>query len=586
MMPMRRLFNIPLQLLFIFPILVVLVSSAGFYHYSIQKKEIKKDKQNELLAIADLKVSQIVNWRKERLADAVTLRDNFLLAPQIKHMLQSAEKTRERRDILAWMASFKETYQYDDILLLDTNGNILLSVAQKTGSVGPDAKRLIASALKTKNIIFSDLYRSKVVSRIHFSIVVPVMSKDKDDMLGVFLLRIDPYLFLYPLIEKWPTPSQTAETMLVRNEKNEVLYLNDLRHVKGTALKFRLPTSKPYLPAAMLLKGREGIFEGIDYRGIEVLAAMRSVPNTSWGIVAKVDKEEVYAPIKVRLWNVMMVISLSLLAAGLSVLLIWHKKDEEELKKNREQLETTVKLRTKELEQVNKHLKKSYQDMESFSYSVSHDLRQPLVVIEWFANNLLKKSGDRLNDDAKEKLSVIVGQAAKMTQLIKDLLAFSQANMREVRKSDIDMNVLLHSAIEDIKVTAGSRTLQFNVKDLPSAWGDEALIRQVVLNLLSNAVKYTAKREIAEIEINGEESEEETTYFVRDNGVGFDSEQAERLFGLFIRLHPAEEFEGTGVGLALSKRIIERHGGCMWAESKPEEGAIFYFTLPKKSSAS
>ncbi|MCE5311761.1 MAG: hypothetical protein LLF86_01265 [Nitrospiraceae bacterium] len=584
---MPRLFrNMPFQLGLIFLILVLLVASAGFYHYSIQKKEIKKDKQNELLAIADLKVSQIVNWRKERLADAATLRDNFLLAPQIKHMLQSSEKTRERRDILAWMASFKETYQYDDILLLDINGNILLSVAQRTGSVGPDAKMLIASALKTRNIIFSDLYRSKVVSRIRFSIVVPIMSKDKDEMLGVFLLRIDPYLFLYPLIEKWPTPSQTAETMLVRREKNEVLYLNDLRHVKGTALKFKLPISKPYLPAAMLVKGKEGIFEGIDYRGIEVLAAMRSVPNTSWGIVAKVDKEEVYAPIKVRLWNVMVVVGLCLLAAGLGVLLIWHKRDEEEQKKYREQLEVTVHLRTKELEQANKHLKKSYQDLESFSYSVSHDLRQPLVVIEWFAKNLLKKSGDRLSDDAKEKLAVIVDQAAKMTQLIKDLLAFSHASTREVRKSDIDMNALFQSAMEDIKITAGNRTVQFNVKKLPSAWGDEALIRQVVLNLLSNAVKYSAQREIAEIRINGEDKEGETIYSVRDNGVGFDSEQSERLFGLFSRLHPAEKFEGTGVGLALSKRIIDRHGGCIWAEGKPEEGAIFYFTLPKRSSAS
>jgi two-component system sensor kinase len=205
------------------------------------------------------------------------------------------------------------------------------------------------------------------------------------------------------------------------------------------------------------------------------------------------------------------------------------------------------------------------------------------VVIEGFARNLLKKSGDRLDDHAKEKLSSIGDQAAKMTRLIKDLLDFSHASTREIRKSDIDMNVLLHNVIEEMKIAADKRTVEFETKDLPVAWGDESLIRQVLVNLLSNAFKYSLPRERSKIESGGEEKEKENIYFVKDNGVGFDSAFTDKLFSPFQRLHSSEEFEGTGIGLAISKRIIHKHGGRIWAEGKLNEGATFYFTLPKKT---
>jgi len=582
-MALPRVFRkIPWQLLFIFFILVIAICSVGLFYYQSQKKEIKKDKQDELVAIADLKVGQIANWRKERLADAATIRENFLLAPHIRRFLHNPKETKGRKGLLTWLESFRETYQYDNILLINKEGTLLLSVANKGTVIGPDLKKLASEAMGKRKIVFSDLYRSKVDDRIHLSIIVPILSEDKDETLGVFLLRIDPYLFLYPLIEKWPTPSLTAETMLIRREGDEVVYLSDVRHLKGTALTLRLPVSDPHLPAAMLAKGREGIVEGIDYRGTGVLAAIRSIPGSSWGIVSKVDKEELYAPIRARLWNVMLVIGLCLFSAGSGVFLIWRKREEEEQRKYREQLEATVKLRTEELEQANMQLKESYKDLESFSYSISHDLRQPLVVIEGFTRNLMKKSGDKLDDTAKEKLSVIEEQAAKMSHLIKDLLGFSHASTKEIRKSEIDMNLLLHNVIEDMKIATDKKAVEFKIENLPVAWGDESLIRQVLVNLLSNALKYSLPREQIKIESGGEEKEKENIYFIKDNGVGFDSAQTDKLFSLFKRLHSSEEFEGTGIGLAISKRIIDKHGGRIWAEGKLQEGAIFYFTLPKK----
>jgi len=572
----------PWQLILIYLILAILIFSVGVYYYEGQKKEIKKNKDDELLAIADLKVSQIVNWRKERLGDAATIYANVLLTPQLQRLVQRPNGTREKRAILTWMESFKVSYQYDDILFLDKYGTILLALAPKSERLGPDAKELASEASRTRNIIFSDLYRSKVVDKIRLSIAVPMLSEDQNEPLGVFLLRMDPYLFLYPLIEKWPTPSLTAETVLVRREGSEVLYLNDLRHRKGTALTFRLPINDQHLPAAMMAGGKEGIFEGIDYRGTEVLSAFRSIPDSSWAIVAKVDKEEVYAPIRGRLWNVMLIIGLCVLLSGAGVLLIWHKKEEEEQEIYRQQLEDTVKQRTEELEQAYKHLTESYKDLESFSYSVSHDLRQPLMVVEWFARNLLKKSGDKLDADERENLSVIDEQAKKMTQFVKDLLTFCRASTREIQKSDIDMNLLCCRITEEMKITIGERSVQIDTKDLPVAWGDESLIRQVLTNLLYNALKYTGPRDLATIEIGGAEKEQQNIYYVKDNGVGFDSEYADKLFSLFKRLHSSAAFEGTGIGLVIVKRIVNKHGGQVWAEGKVNEGATFYFSLPKK----
>jgi signal transduction histidine kinase len=582
-MPLPSIYHRPRwQLILIFFILVVVISSVGFFYYEVQKKDIRKDKQDELLAIADLKVSQIENWRNERLSDAATIRANFLLAHEIQRFLHGSKEIEERRDILSWMESFKETYQYADILLLDKKETILLSVEDTSKVIGSKTKKLVSEALRTRKIIFSDLYRSEVSDKIHLSIIVPILSEDQHDTLGVILLRVDPYLFLFPFIEKWPTHSPTAETMLVRREGDEVVYMNDLRHRKGTALTLRLPISGHQLPAAMAVTGKEGLVEGIDYRGTQVLAALRSIPDSSWAIVSKVDKEEVYAPIRERLWNVMLVIGLCILSAGAGVIIFWRKTEEKEQSKYRKELEDTVKRRTEELDQTYKQLKESYKDLESFSYSVSHDLRQPLIVVEWIARNLLKKSGDKLDAKEQEKLSVICEQAVKMTQLIKDLLSFSRASSKEVRKSDIDMNMLLHSVTEEMKIMIGERSVEINVKDLPVAWGDESLIRQVLVNLLSNAIKYTRPKNIARIEIGGAEKEDGNIYFIKDNGVGFDSKDTDKLFSPFKRLHSSEEFEGTGIGLVIMKKIINKHSGQVWAEGNVNGGATFYFTLPKK----
>ncbi len=567
--------KIPYQLFFIFLALVLIINTTGYLYYKVQKSQLKKEKQDELSAIAELKVGQIVNWRKERLGDAATIFENVFLGPHILPLLQGSKKSNEG-DILQWMTSFKETYQYEDILLLDRNGTILLSAGRAEGDVGPDVKGMLAVAIDKRKLFFPDLYRNKTTDNIELDLIVPIIAEGKrgSSVVGAVLLEIDPHDFLYPLVQSWPTPSSTAETMLVRREGNDLIYLNDLRNRKETALTFHSACTDPRLVDAMACNGKEGISEGVDYRGMDVLAATRAIPNSPWSIISKVDKEEVYAPIRARLWNVMLLIGLCVFLSAAGVVLIWTRRDGENQRKYRDNLEKTIRKRTAELEAALK-------DMESFSYSVSHELREPLIVIGWFSRTLQKKCADKLDDDMREMLAIISEKTEKLDQLVGDLLAFSRTSTREVRKSEIDMEKLACAVIDEMKTAIGGRNVLFKKKNLPVAWGDPSMTRQVLTNLLSNALKFTRDKDTVKIEIGGTENKDENTYYVKDNGKGFDPVYADRLFNLFKRLPSSAGVEGTGIGLAISKRIVEKHGGRIWAEGKVNEGATFYFSLQK-----
>jgi len=254
---------------------------------------------------------------------------------------------------------------------------------------------------------------------------------------------------------------------------------------------------------------------------------------------------------------------------------IERKQAQVELQKHRDHLEELVEQRTAELVAVNKEL-------ESFSYSVSHDLRAPLRAIDGFSRIILEDYIDKLDDEGKRYLNIIRNNTQKMGKLIDDLLVFSRLGRQELRASSIDMGKLAKAVSEELKLAVPERKLQFTINALIPAQGDQATIRQVFVNLLSNAVKFTRPKATAVIEVDGKSEGDENIYYVKDNGVGFDMQYVNKLFGVFQRLHSTEEFEGTGVGLAIVQRIIHRHGGRVWGEGKVGEGATFYFSLPAK----
>jgi PAS domain S-box-containing protein len=246
------------------------------------------------------------------------------------------------------------------------------------------------------------------------------------------------------------------------------------------------------------------------------------------------------------------------------------KKAEGEIKKLNEDL----KRRAVELESA-------YKELETFSYSVSHDLRTPLVVIGGFSRLLLEKYSNHLDAKGQQFLDLIHSKARRMLQLIDDLLTFSRSEHQQMKPSDIDMGELAKAVFEELKSIIPEQTLRLDIKTLPPANGDQSMIRQVFVNLLSNAIKFTRPKGAGVIEIGCMVKENQNIYCVKDNGVGFDMRYAGELFGVFQRHHTVDEFEGTGVGLAIVQRIIERHGGQVWAEGEVDKGAKFYFTLPR-----
>jgi len=319
----RSIKNSPRKIIILYVFITAFILIAGIRYYFKQQIEIKNDIYQDLSIISELKVNQIVNWRKERFGDAMMIFSNNYFIDEISKQINNNGKNNGDPTIRKFLGSYINFYHYKDIILFDKGYNIKLALISKNKYLGEKTRQYVDSAVKKNYPEFSNIYFCELCGEIHLDVIVPLMLNNES--LGGIILRIDPDEFLYPLIQTWPTNSYSAETVMTSVIGDSVYYLNELRHKKGTALnlKYKVDSSNISLPAITAVFGKTGMYEGIDYRGVPVLTDIRKIENSPWYLLAKVDIEEIYAPVKEKAIIISILTGLVLFSVGIGFIWVW-----------------------------------------------------------------------------------------------------------------------------------------------------------------------------------------------------------------------------------------------------------------------
>jgi PAS domain S-box-containing protein len=306
----------PLVVLFF--LITVSAIVIGIVYYNYQKKALLTESQQELSAISYLKIRQITQWRYERIGDGKFLGDNLLLVSKFIEFLKNPDKLSLRNEVQQCLKSLTETYDYKSVLLIDTSGIARVAFPNSDTLVGDHLRPMLPGIIEQREVVLTDLHKANLARFVHLDLIVPLIDRSRNDnpVIGLLALRIDPQQILYPLLQSWPTSSKSAETLLLRKDGDEIVYLNELRHLRNTALILKKPVSSEDLPAAMAIRGITGTIDGIDYRNVPVVAAMNKVPGTQWYMVAKMDREEVLSSLNSQIRMIVIILILVILTSG------------------------------------------------------------------------------------------------------------------------------------------------------------------------------------------------------------------------------------------------------------------------------
>jgi PAS domain S-box-containing protein len=330
----------------IFAVLSAGIILAGLLQYRSDRRRYRAEAQAHLSAIAELKIADLLQYRADRMGDAAVLCGNPAFSALARRYLAAPQDLDARSQLQGWLENIRSAYGYDRVCFLDARGVARLSVPPGLPPVSPLVSRRNAQVLAAGKPELQDFYLNEQDGRPYLSLLAPIRDADKNGRpLAVVVMRIDPRDFLYPFIQRWPTPSPTAETLLVRKDGDDILYLNELRFQKDAALKLRMPLSRTDIPAVAAVLGRTGVVEGVDYRGQAVIADIRPIPDSPWFLAARIDASEVYGPLRRQFQLMVGFICVLLAASGLGLFLLWRRRGEDFY---REQFAAAAKLRESE----------------------------------------------------------------------------------------------------------------------------------------------------------------------------------------------------------------------------------------------
>jgi PAS domain S-box-containing protein len=673
------------------------IITAGFLYYRNYESQYRAGVERQLAAIAELKSSELTEWRAERLTDASIIYKNTAFSDLVWRIFNWPGDTEAREELKVWIRKLQEQSQYNRVYLLDSSINVRIAVPESPTTVSETNRRNAAEVLQTGKMRFQDFYRNEFDNKIYLAILVPIFDKQlTDKATGVLVLRIDPERYLYPFIGRWPVPSISAETLLARRDGNSALFLNESRFQKGTALSRRYPLSMTDMPIVKAVLGQEGIVEGVDYRGAPVIAFLRGVPESPWFLYARMDKAEVFAPLRERLLSVIIVVCLSLLGAGTGIWLAWRRQA---IRYYRERAETAERLRESEeryhslyhesrdaimmltpekgfiagnpatislfachdekgftrmspmslspefqpdgspsaekaremicialergshffewthrkadgadfpatvllsrlggsgskllqatvrditeLKRTEDELRRSNAELEQFAYVASHDLQEPLRTVASYMQLVERRYKGRLDREADEFIDYAVDGVMRMRTMINNLLTLSRVTSKGSLPAPTDLGACWAAAFTNLKLAIEESGAEISSGPLPLAMADAEQITQLLQNLTENALKFRNSTRTPLIHLSAEEKDDCYVISMQDNGIGIEPQYFAKIFEVFQRLHSRAKYQGTGIGLAICRKIVERHGGRIWVESEPGVGTTFSFTLKK-----
>jgi signal transduction histidine kinase len=555
----------------IFVILAAGIVLAGIFNYQIKEKHFKKEMEHKLAAIAELKAGEILRWKTERLRDAEVFFRNPVFAVLVRDFLARPHDATLEKNLRTWMGLIQEGYDYDRVRLFDSRGVVRLSAPDTDEPLSPAIKRKVAETLESRQVTFVDFYRPEHSRKPSLAFLVPIPdNQDGGRLLGVLSLRIDPEVFLYPFLQRWPEPSETAETLLVRREGKDALFLNDLKFQNNAALTLRIPLENQDVPAVKAILGWKGMVEGHDYRGVPVLASVLAIPDSPWFLIARMDAEEVYGPMRETLWLIILIVSVLIVGAGAGVALVWRQQRfryyreragaAEALQRANDELERRVEERTAEVRFLSSRLLTAQEEERRRIAIDLHDgIGGLLSAIKY------QVEAAQRDDDLKETVSLLQRaieecrriQMALRPSLLDDLGLLATFNwlIREFRKTTPGLTVEKQFEVEEQAIPAALRTAIFRITQ----------------EALNNIAKFSGADWMR---LSLRKTRGELVLTIQDNGRGFEIEKAQ-----------TKASTERGLGLASMRERTELSGGTFSIESSPGKGTVVRGTWTEKAGA-